>query len=151
MFQLIDVDTFDDDMGIVSLLNYFLSERHSFYIDIHWRENDLSHMQLFLSAMMSFISTCNSDVNSPSPSQSTVADYNMETGTFQEDTAPWEALQVTGLKILHATLWTFPPHRVVGLRSPLRRSAPTKAMLMACDRLTGLHVCLMPCVPLLAI
>lgn len=78
VLQLIELDPFDDDMGLVSLLNYFLSERHSYYVDIHWRDSELSHMQIFLSALLRFISFRASDDCPSMLSHSTASDISQE-------------------------------------------------------------------------
>ncbi|OEH76756.1 hypothetical protein cyc_07272 [Cyclospora cayetanensis] len=114
VFQLVEVDPFDDDLGLMSLLTYFLSERHAYYIDINWKDNELSHMQLFLSALLHFISfkappECNSTLSRSTVSDASTDEYQM----FLQCTDTWDFLQLTAIRLLRSTLWTFPPHRVV--------------------------------------
>ncbi|KAL8447973.1 hypothetical protein Emag_004087 [Eimeria magna] len=124
VYQLIEVDPFDDDMGVVSLLNFFLSERHSYYIDIHWRENELSHMQAFISSFLKLASfrVGLSEAFSCISTQSTASESSLP------DTSPHKAIQSKthlsdeAARLLHVCLWTFPPHRVEA--EALQRSTP---------------------------
>lgn len=129
VLQLIEVDPFDDDMGLVSLLNYFLSERHSYYVDIHWRACELSHMQIFLSALLRFISFRVSDDCPSLLSHSTASDISQEVRKVPHNADTWTPLQLIALRLLHATLWTFPPHRVVCSKTV--RAAPVNKVSWA--------------------
>ncbi|XP_026190914.1 uncharacterized protein LOC34623268 [Cyclospora cayetanensis] len=120
VFQLVEVDPFDDDLGLMSLLTYFLSERHAYYIDINWKDNELSHMQLFLSALLHFISfkappECNSTLSRSTVSDASTDEYQM----FLQCTDTWDFLQLTAIRLLRSTLWTFPPHRVLKMTALL--------------------------------
>ncbi|KAL8274091.1 hypothetical protein Esti_001933 [Eimeria stiedai] len=115
VYQLIEVDPFDDDMGLVSLLNFFLSERHSYYIDIHWRENELSHMQAFISSLLKLASfraglpegfSCVS-------TQSTASESSLPDTPTHKAIDSALHLSTEAARLLHVCLWTFPPHRVV--------------------------------------
>ncbi|KAL8432438.1 hypothetical protein Efla_000215 [Eimeria flavescens] len=111
VYLLIEVDPFDDDMGLVSLLNFFLSERHAYYIDIHWRENELSHMQLFVSALLRLLAFQSAEkgvlcLSSQSTSNSQEASPRQKPESCMH-------LKLEAARLLRSALWTFPPHRVV--------------------------------------
>lgn len=107
VLQLIEVDTFDDDIGITSILNFFLSERHAYYIDIHWKQHELSYMQLFSSSVIRFIvDACPASEKGTSKIQDCSTSHVL---------GEWIDLRTRALRLLYGVLWTFPPHRVVGL------------------------------------
>ncbi|KAL8430323.1 hypothetical protein ACSSS7_005991 [Eimeria intestinalis] len=116
VYQLIEVDPFDDDMGLVSLLNFFLSERHSYYVDIHWRENELSYMQEFISSFLKLVSFRANQVEpfSGVSTQSTASESSLTDAPNHNKTIESTShLSAEAARLLHACLWTFPPHRVV--------------------------------------
>ncbi|PHJ22457.1 hypothetical protein CSUI_003692 [Cystoisospora suis] len=116
---LTEIDPFDDDIGCVPLLVYFLSERHHFYVDIHWQHQELTLMQKFLSALLSLLKTqqgASAATKSPASRTSGDATVLREQDGSSSATAVAEQpeqTRVAAVKLLCRTLFSYPPHRVV--------------------------------------
>lgn len=83
-----EVDPYDNDLGVMPMLTYFLCERHTHYVDIEWNAEELTLMQTFLESLISFVSS-------------------------SKQAAVTETDRVTAMNLIHSVLLSYPPHRVV--------------------------------------
>lgn len=74
----------DDDIGRIPLLTYFLCERHTHYVDIHWSSDELTLMREFIASHLAIVSA---------------------TETINE------ADRVVAVDNLYGALLSYPPHR----------------------------------------
>eukprot|EP00922_Rhytidocystis_sp_ex-Travisia-forbesii_P048385 GHVS01072058.1.p1 GENE.GHVS01072058.1~~GHVS01072058.1.p1 ORF type:complete len:808 (+),score=148.53 GHVS01072058.1:1402-3825(+) len=84
-----EFNPFDDDIGYIPLLVYFLSERHKYYVDINWMPHELTFMKIWIEAHLALLSTPTSSASLP------------------------QNTRLAAVNTLYVSLLTFPPHRVV--------------------------------------
>eukprot|EP00922_Rhytidocystis_sp_ex-Travisia-forbesii_P048381 GHVS01072054.1.p1 GENE.GHVS01072054.1~~GHVS01072054.1.p1 ORF type:complete len:802 (+),score=121.31 GHVS01072054.1:1402-3807(+) len=84
-----EFNPFDDDIGYIPLLVYFLSERHKYYVDINWMPHELTFMKIWIEAHLALLSTPTSSASLPLNTR------------------------LAAVNTLYVSLLTFPPHRVV--------------------------------------
>eukprot|EP00921_Rhytidocystis_pertsovi_P010308 GHVQ01016593.1.p1 GENE.GHVQ01016593.1~~GHVQ01016593.1.p1 ORF type:complete len:353 (+),score=71.23 GHVQ01016593.1:642-1700(+) len=52
-----EMNPFDDDLGYLPLLVYFLSERHKYYVDINWMPGELRFMKMWIESHLAVLCT----------------------------------------------------------------------------------------------
>ncbi|XP_053992728.1 uncharacterized protein LOC128883897 [Hylaeus volcanicus] len=82
------VDPYDENLGVLPMLTYFLCERHTHSVDIEWNHHELTLMMQFLDSILQIVTA--------------KANANVE----QSDI-------LTCLHLMSSALKSYPPHRVV--------------------------------------
>ncbi|KAL3129379.1 hypothetical protein CHM_2g1230 [Cryptosporidium hominis] len=49
------LQSFDEEIGEISMLIFFLTERHRYYVDVNWKSNELKYMGIFLQSHFRFL------------------------------------------------------------------------------------------------
>jgi hypothetical protein len=82
------VDPYDENLGVLPMLTYFLCERHTHSVDIEWNQHELTLMMQFLDSLIQII-------------------------TAKTDAHIQQSDKLTCLHLMSNVLKSYPPHRVV--------------------------------------
>lgn len=88
------LQSFDEEIGEISMLIFFLTERHRYYVDVNWKSNELKYMGVFLRSHFSFL-------------YSAIKSFN----TFEKSDGP--SILLLTLKNIEVAIRGFPAHRIV--------------------------------------
>ncbi|KAF7458396.1 Armadillo-type fold containing protein [Cryptosporidium felis] len=88
------LQSFDEEIGEISLLIFFLAERHRYYVDVNWKSRELRYMGIFLHSHFQFL-------------YSAIKFYS----DFERDEGP--SLLLLTLKNIEVAIRGFPAHRIV--------------------------------------
>ncbi|KAK6588410.1 hypothetical protein RS030_4679 [Cryptosporidium xiaoi] len=88
------VQSFDEEIGEISLLVYFLTERHRYYVDVNWKSYELEYVSAFLQSHFRFLYCA-------------IKSFNK----YQNNEGP--SLLLMTLKNIEVVIRSFPGHRVV--------------------------------------
>ncbi|OII76010.1 hypothetical protein cand_007560 [Cryptosporidium andersoni] len=92
LLSSLQIQSYDEEIGEISMLIYFLTERHRYYIDIHWKSHELTYMGLFLKSHFTYLISIIED----------------KSKNFSES----PSLLLITLKNIDITIRGFPPHRI---------------------------------------
>ncbi|OII72507.1 uncharacterized protein cubi_00502 [Cryptosporidium ubiquitum] len=88
------LQSFDEEIGEISMLIFFLTERHRYYVDVNWKSNELKYMGIFLQSHFRFL-------------YSAIKSFNK----FEKTEGP--SILLLTLKNIEVAIRGFPAHRIV--------------------------------------
>ncbi|KAH8740105.1 hypothetical protein FG386_001766 [Cryptosporidium ryanae] len=88
------IQSFDEEIGEISLLVYFLTERHRYYVDVNWKSHELEYISTFLQSHFKFLYCAINSFNK-----------------YQSNEGP--SLLLMTLKNIEVVIRSCPGHRVV--------------------------------------
>ncbi|KAJ1613350.1 hypothetical protein OJ253_198 [Cryptosporidium canis] len=88
------LQSFDEDIGEISMLIFFLTERHRYYVDVNWKSNELKYMGIFLHSHFQFLYSAIKSLNNLEKSEGI-------------------SILLLTLKNIEVAIRGFPAHRIV--------------------------------------
>ncbi|KAJ1610773.1 hypothetical protein OIY81_1949 [Cryptosporidium canis] len=88
------LQSFDEDIGEISMLIFFLTERHRYYVDVNWKSNELKYMGIFLQSHFQFLYSAIKSLNNLEKSEGI-------------------SILLLTLKNIEVAIRSFPAHRIV--------------------------------------